>query len=100
MKRIVTILAMALMMAFSGIASGCAGGSLDSPSGYVVGKRHVEAKTTMVYDAALHRYRPHHRPEAWILYVADSTAVHKCHVDQSTFDKAQKGQYITLELDW
>lgn len=90
MKRLFTIIAVALMLAMVSCNSD------NTVSGYVVGKKHSPARTERVPQPLPHPARIRRIPEAWILYVADSTAVRTVHVDKSTFDSAVKGETIRL----
>ncbi len=65
-------------------------------SGYVVGKRHTPARTETIPQPLPHQPRTRYVPEAWILYVADSTDVRRVHVDKSTYQSAVKGEHIRL----
>lgn len=90
MKRLLSILAVALML----IVASCGDGN--TVSGYVVGKRHNPVRHYTTRDAATQTTRIRTIPEMWILYVADSTAVRTVHVDKPTFDSAVKGEPIRL----
>ena len=90
MKRLLSILAVALML----IVASCGDGN--TVSGYVVGKRHNPVRHYTTRDAATQTTRIRIIPEMWILYVADSTAVRTVHVNKPTFDSAVKGEPIRL----
>lgn len=90
MKRLLSILAVALML----IVASCGDGN--TVSGYVVGKRHNPVRHYTTRDAATQTTRIRIIPEMWILYVADSTAVRTVHVDKPTFDSAVKSEPIRL----
>lgn len=90
MKRLLSILAVALML----IVASCGDGN--TVSGYVVGKKHNPVRHYTTRDAATQTTRIRIIPEMWILYVADSTAVRTVHVDKPTFDSAVKGEPIRL----
>lgn len=90
MKRLLSILAVALML----IVASCGDGN--TVSGYVVGKKHIPVRHCTTRDAATQTTRIRIIPEMWILYVADSTAVRTVHVDKPTFDSAVKGEPIRL----
>ncbi len=90
MKRLLSILAVALML----IVVSCGDGN--TVSGYVVGKRHNPVRHCTTRDAVTQTTRIRIIPEMWILYVADSTAVRTVHVNKPTFDSAVKGEPIRL----
>lgn len=90
MKRLFTILAVALML----LVASCGDGN--TVSGYVVGKRHIPVRHCTTRDAVTQTTRIRIIPDMWILYVADSTAVRPVHVDKTTFDSAVKGEPIRL----
>lgn len=90
MKRLLSILAVALML----IVASCGDGN--TVSGYVVGKKHIPVRHCTTRDAVTQTTRIRIIPEMWILYVADSTAVRTVHVDKPTFDSAVKGETIRL----
>lgn len=90
MKRLLSILAVALML----IVASCGDGN--TVSGYVVGKKHIPVRHCTTRDAVTQTTRIRTIPEMWILYVADSTAVRPVHVDKPTFDSAIKGETIRL----
>lgn len=90
MKRLLSILAVALML----IVVSCGDGN--TVSGYVVGKKHIPVRHCTTRDAVTQTTRIRIIPEMWILYVADSTAVRTVHVDKPTFDSAVKGEPIRL----
>lgn len=90
MKRLLSILAVALML----IAASCGDGN--TVSGYVVGKKHIPVRHCTTRDAVTQTTRIRTIPEMWMLYVADSTAVRTVHVDKPTFDSAVKGEPIRL----
>lgn len=90
MKRLLSILAVALML----IVASCGDGNI--VSGYVVGKKHIPVRHCTTRDAVTQTTRIRIIPEMWILYVADSTAVRTVHVDKPTFDSAVKGEPIRL----
>lgn len=90
MKRLLSILAVALML----IVASCGDGN--TVSGYVVGKKHIPVWHCTTRDAVTQTTRIRIIPEMWILYVADSTAVRTVHVDKPTFDSAVKGETIRL----
>lgn len=92
MKSLLTILAVALMLALASCGDG------NTVSGYVVGKRHNPARIYTTRDAVTQTTRIRNIPEMWILYVADSTAVRTVHVDKTTFDSAVKGEPIRLRF--
>lgn len=90
MKRLLSILAVALML----IVASCGDGN--TVSGYVVGKKHIPVRHCTTRDAVTQTTRIRVIPDMWILYVADSTAVRTVHVDKPTFDSAVKGETIRL----
>lgn len=90
MKRLLSILAVALML----IVVSCGDGN--TVSGYVVGKKHIPVRHCTTRDAVTQTTRIRIIPEMWILYVADSTAVRTVHVNKPTFDSAVKGEPIRL----
>lgn len=90
MKRLLSILAVALML----IVASCGDGN--TVSGYVVGKKHIPVRHCTTRDAVTQTTRIRIIPEIWILYVADSTAVRTVHVNKPTFDSAVKGEPIRL----
>nr|DAZ84649.1 MAG TPA: protein of unknown function (DUF4969) [Caudoviricetes sp.] len=90
MKRLLSILAVALML----IVASCGDGN--TVSGYVVGKKHIPVRHCTTRDAVTQTTRIRTIPEMWILYVADSTAVRPVHVDKPTFESAVKGETIRL----
>lgn len=90
MKRLFTILAVALML----LVASCGDGN--TVSGYVVGKRHNPVRHCTTRDAVTQTTRIRIIPEMWILYVADSTAVRTVHVDKTTFESAIRGEKIRL----
>lgn len=90
MKRLLSILAVALML----IVASCGDGN--TVSGYVVGKKHIPVRHCTTRDAVTQTTRIRVIPDMWILYVADSTAVRPVHVDKPTFDSAVKGETIRL----
>lgn len=90
MKRLLSILAVALML----IVASCGDGN--TVSGYVVGKKHIPVRHCTTRDAVTQTTRIRIIPDMWILYVADSTAVRTVHVDKPTFDSAVKGETIRL----
>lgn len=90
MKRLLSILAVALML----IVASCGDGN--TVSGYVVGKKHIPVRHCTTRDAVTQTTRIRVIPDMWILYVADSTAVRTIHVDKSTFDSVVKGETIRL----
>lgn len=90
MKRLFTILAVALML----LVASCGDGN--TVSGYVVGKRHTPQRYYTTRDPATQTSRIRTTPEMWMLYVADSTAVRTVHVDKPTFDSAVRGEKIRL----
>jgi hypothetical protein len=68
----------------------------ESPvSGYVVGKKHVPAHTTTHYNVTLKMPQVTRHPEQWVVWVADSCGVHRCNVDKATFDRLNRGQFVT-----
>lgn len=75
----------------------CLAGCNDNPnvSGYVVGKKHIPAHTTIHYNVTLKMAQPHRHPEQWVVWVADSCRVHRCNVDKETFDRLDCGQFVT-----
>ena len=90
MKRLLSILAVALML----IVASCGDGN--TVSGYVVGKKHIPVRHCTTRDAVTQTTRIRTIPEMWTLYVADSTAVRTVHVDKPTFDSAVMGETIRL----
>lgn len=90
MKRLLSILAVALML----IVASCGDGN--TVSGYVVGKKHIPVRHCTTRDAVTQTTRIRIIPEMWILHVADSTAVRTVHVDKPTFDSAVRGETIRL----
>lgn len=90
MKRLLSILAVALML----IVASCGDGN--TVSGYVVGKKHIPVRHCTTRDAVTQTTRIRTIPEMWILYVADSTAVRPVHVDKPIFESAVKGETIRL----
>lgn len=90
MKRLLIILSVALML----LVTSCSGDN--TVSGYVVGKKHTPARTERIVQPIPHPARIRYIPEAWILYVADSTAVRCVHVDKTTYKSAVKGEMIRL----
>lgn len=90
MKRLLSILAVALML----IVASCGDGN--TVSGYVVGKKYIPVRHCTTRDAVTQTTRIRTIPEMWILYVADSTAVRPVHVDKPTFESAVKGETIRL----
>lgn len=68
----------------------------ESPvSGYVVGKAFVPAHTTTQYNVVLKMPQTRSVPDQWIVWVADSCGVRRCHVDKPTFDRMKHGQFVT-----
>lgn len=90
MKRLFNLIAFVVVL----LLASCSGES--TVQGYIVGKRHNPARRYCHYDPGTHTNRIRYIPEAWILYVADSTAVRTVHVDKPTFDSAVKGETIRL----
>lgn len=90
MKRLFTIIAVALMLAMASCNSD------NAVSGYVVGKKHEPRHCYITRNPATHMNTIHNMLERWVLYVADSTAVRTVHVDKCTFDSAVKGETIRL----
>lgn len=64
-------------------------------SGYVVGKKFIPAHTQTHYDVILKKPMVKSVPDQWIVWVADSCGVHRCHVEKSTFDRLKHGEYVT-----
>ena len=90
MKRLFTILAVALML----LVASCGDGN--TVSGYVVGKRHNPVRHYTTRDAVTQTTRIRIIPETWILFVADSITVRTVHVDKTTFESAIRGEKIRL----
>ena len=90
MKRLFTILSIALML----LVTSCGGDN--TVSGYVVGKKHTPARTERIVQPCPHPARIRYIPDAWVLYVADSTAVRRVSVDKATYQSAVKGEMIRL----
>lgn len=63
--------------------------------GYVVGKRHIPLRTVITYNPTLHIHQTHIIPERYVVWIADSIAVHKCPVNRATFHRLTKGEYVT-----
>lgn len=91
MKAKIIIYLSALMLALSGCQK-------TPTEGYITGKRHEPAHSTYFTTRHGSTYIPHrvYHPEAWYLYVADSTDVRKVKVSQSNFNALSKGQYVKL----
>lgn len=64
-------------------------------SGYVVGKSFIPAHNTTRYDVILKKPMVKSVPDQWIVWVADSCGVHRCHVEKSTFDRLKHGEFVT-----
>lgn len=90
MKRLLVFLAVALML----LVASCGDGN--TVSGYVVGKRHQPTQYIPTHDAVTQTRRIRVIPEAWILYVADSTVVRCVHVNKATYQSTVKGEHIRL----
>lgn len=90
MKRLFTILSVALML----LVASCGGDN--TVSGYIVGKKHSPARTECIVQPIPHPAKIRYIPEAWILYVADSTTVRRVHVDKATYQSTVKGEHIRL----
>lgn len=74
----------------------CLASCKESPvSGYVVGKAFIPAHTTTHYDNVLKMPQVKRVPDQWIVWVADSCSVHRCHVEKSTFDRLKHGEFVT-----
>lgn len=74
----------------------CLASCKESPiSGYVVGKSFIPAHNTTRYDVILKKPMVESVPDQWIVWVADSCGVHRCHVEKSTFDTLKHGQFVT-----
>lgn len=64
-------------------------------SGYVVGKAFIPAHNTTRYDVILKKPMVESVPDQWIVWVADSCGVHRCHVEKGTFDRLKHGEFVT-----
>lgn len=75
----------------------CLAGCNDNPvvSGYVVGKEFVPAHTTTHYNVTLKMPQVYSYPNQWFVWVADSCRVRRCRVDEATFDRLNRGQFVT-----
>nr|DAI81054.1 MAG TPA: Prokaryotic membrane lipoprotein lipid attachment site [Caudoviricetes sp.] len=86
MRKILFAIMMVLFLA------GCE----ESPvKGYVVGKRFIPAHTTTQYNVVLKRPTTTHHSDEWVVWVADSCHIHRVHVDKSTFERLNHGEYVT-----
>lgn len=64
-------------------------------SGYVVGKEFVPAHTYTQYNVVLKMPQTRRVPDQFIMWVADSCGVRRCHVDKTTFTRIKNGQFVT-----
>ena len=63
--------------------------------GYVVGKQFAPAHNITEYNVVLKMPLTRRVPDQWIVWVADSCCVRRCHVDKPTFNRMKHGQFVT-----
>lgn len=62
--------------------------------GYVVGKRHTEARSVIVHTCPIRRV---HKPEKWEVWVADSNSVRPVEVSEEAFGRLRHGQFVCFK---
>ncbi len=66
-------------------------------SGYIVGKKHELKHSETHYDVVLKMPITRSIPEKWVVYVADSCGVTPCNVTPETYERLEKGQFVTAK---